>query len=144
MFFLTTCFLFSVLLPFTITLELVQQHLRCNTSLWSQIAFSFFLRLLPFDFIGYYMCFGINNSRFLSRLRCQDFSLRRILLFVYVHHVCREWMLINLHRPFGSFKFKLPLLESQLNLLTKDFAFIRVMRGRIVPLAIFYVFELLF
>jgi hypothetical protein len=49
--------------------------------------------------------------------------------------------MINLHRLFSfgrSFKFKLPLLNSRLDLLSKDLAIIGVVRGHIVPLAILH------
>ena len=51
-------------------------------------------------------------------------------------------MLINLHHPLRSFKFQLPLLEGQFNLLSEDLAFICIMRCGIVPFAILYILEL--
>ena len=53
-------------------------------------------------------------------------------------------MLIDLHRPLGSFKLQLSLLESQLNLLPEDFALICIMRYGIVPLAVLYILEFFF
>ena len=62
----------------------------------------------------------------------------------FLHHVGGKRVLINLHRSLGSLKFKLSLLESQLNLLSEDFAFICIMQSCIVPLAILHVLELFF
>ena len=53
-------------------------------------------------------------------------------------------MLVNLHRPFWSFKLQFPLLEGQLNLPPEDFALICIMRCGIMPLAVLHVLELLF
>ena len=104
MFFLMTCFLFSVLLPFMITLKLIQWHLKCNTSTRCRRTFGLFLWTLPFDFIGRYLRFGINSPRFLGRWWCQNLGLRRTFVFGHVYHVRGERMPVNLHRPFGSFK----------------------------------------
>ena len=68
MFFLTSCLFLSALLSLTVMLELTQQHLRREMSPQSRRTFDLLLQLLPFDFIGYYLCFGINISIFLSRL----------------------------------------------------------------------------
>jgi hypothetical protein len=67
-----------------------------------------------------------------------------ILLFGHVHHVDGKRMLINLHRPLGSFKLQLPLLESQLNLLLEDLALVCIMGRGLVPLAVFHILELFF
>ena len=53
-------------------------------------------------------------------------------------------MLVNLHRPLGSFKFQFPLLKGQLNLLSEDFALIHTMRRGVVPFAVLHILKLLF
>ena len=64
---LMTCFLLFALLPFTVTLELFQQHLRCDTSTWRRWTFSFIQWTFSFDLIGRYLRFRINSSIFLGR-----------------------------------------------------------------------------
>ena len=53
-------------------------------------------------------------------------------------------MLVDLHRPFRSFKLQLLLLKRQLNLLPEDFALICIMRRGIAPFAVLHVLELFF
>ena len=52
-------------------------------------------------------------------------------------------MLVDLHSFLRSFELQLPLLESHLNLLLEDLAFIYIMRRGIVPLAVPHVLELI-
>jgi len=144
MFFLSMCLLFSALLSFAVTLKLVQQHLRRDTPPRCQRTFGIFLWTLLLDLIGCYLRLGINSSRLLGRWWCQDLGLRKTLVFGHVHHIGGKRMLINLHSPLRSFKFQLPLLEGQFNLLSEDLAFICIMRCGIVPLVVFHILELFF
>ena len=56
--FMSSCRLFSVLSPFLITLELVQQHPGCDLLLWCR-GFFLLLQLLTFSLIGRYLSFRI-------------------------------------------------------------------------------------
>ena len=141
---LTTCLFVSALLSFSVMLEFVQQHLRRDTPPWRRRTSGLFLWTLSFDYIGHYLCFGVNSSRFFGRRRLQDLGLRKTLVFGHVHHIGGKWMLINLPRPVRSFKFQLSLLEGQLNLLSEDFALICIMRHGVVPFAALHVLEFFF
>ena len=66
MFLLMTCLFFSALSPFTVMLEFVQQHLRCDTAPRCRRTFGVFLQTLPFNFIGCYLCLGIKSPDFLA------------------------------------------------------------------------------
>jgi len=137
---ITAHFFLLELLFFTIMLELIEQHLRRDPPLWCRRTLSFFLRLLPFDFIDQNLSSGINSP---SRLWRQHLCLEQILFPANIHHVCRERMLINFHRLLRGLKFEPSLLDGRLYLLMNNFSIIGVMRCCIVPLAIPHILELL-
>jgi len=142
--FTSSCRLFPVLSSFFITLEFVQQHLRRELLLRHRWLLSLsLLRPFTFDFIGRYLCFGINSTRFFGRLRCEHLCLQCISLLSNIYHVCWKRMPINPHRLFGCLKLEPTLLYSRLYLLTEYLALIGVMRCCIVPLAVLDILQLL-